>query len=104
MEYEIEFSESFLEELEEICDYITIKLKSENVAKKLRTKMIDNISSLRRFPEKCVKINKRDRLRREYRRMAIDNYVILYCVIKEDKVVLISHIYYGRRNYLDGLI
>ena len=57
---------------------------------------------LKESPKIYAKINKRDRLNREYRRMVIDNYVILYTIIEEDKVILISHMYYGGRNYIDG--
>ena len=38
MEYNIKLSEEFLEEFEEICEYISFKLKAENASKRLRRK------------------------------------------------------------------
>lgn len=46
--------------------------------------------------------DKKDRKGRKYRKIIIDNYVILYSIIEEDNVILISHMYYDGQNYMDG--
>lgn len=51
-----------------------------------------------------MKIEKRGRLNREYRKIVIENYVLLYTIIDEDNAILISHMYYEGRNYIDGLL
>mgnify|MGYP001523934915 CR=1 FL=1 len=51
-----------------------------------------------------AKTEKFDRLENEYRRIPIDNYVLLYTVNKKRNTVYIVHFYYGGRNYLEGLI
>ena len=36
----------------------------------------------------------------KYRRIVIKNYVVLYTIDEENKIVYISHMYYKKRNYL----
>ena len=36
----------------------------------------------------------------KYRRIVIKNYVVLYTIDEEKKIVYISHMYYKKRNYL----
>ena len=50
----------------------------------------------------CTEIEKTDKTERQYRRMVVNNYVILYTIDEQEKIVYVAHIYYGGRNYLDG--
>ena len=38
------------------------------------------------------------KLKKEYRKIIVKNYIILYTIDENNKVVYISHIYYGKRN------
>ena len=98
--YEIEFTEDCREEIDEIYEYISEKLVAENSAKKLMRKMRDAIRDLSESPNLYMKIEKKDKLKREYRRIVIDNFVVLYTVDESNKKVYIAHMYYGRRDYL----
>lgn len=102
MEYSIKLADQFLEEFEEICDYISNKLKNIDASNRLREKVIDNVLLLENSPQMYTKIEKIDRTERQYRRMVIDNYVILYTIEDIEKMVYVVHIYYSGRNYLDG--
>lgn len=104
MEYKVKFTEKCLENIEEVCQYIEEKLKTENAVDRLRIKIKDIAKSLSTSPEMYAKTEKLDRVKRVYRRIPIDNYVLLYTVDKENKIVYMSHMYYGGRNYLEGLI
>lgn len=104
MEYKVKFTEKCLEDIEDVCLYINEKLKAENAANKLRIKIKDSVKGLSTSPEMYSKTEKLDRVKRVYRKIPIDNYVLLYTVDKENKIVYISHMYYGGRNYLEGLI
>lgn len=104
MEYSIKFTRKCLNDIDEICKYISDKLKAENSANRLRTKIKNVVKELSISPEMYAKIDKMDKLKREYRRIPINNYVILYSVDKKKKIIYISHMYYGGRNYLEGLI
>ena len=102
MEYRVKLTDQFLDEFEEICDYISNKLKNIDASNRLREKVIYNIFLLENSPRMCIEIENVDRAERQYRRLVINNYVILYTIDEEQKIVYIAHIYYGGRNYLDG--
>lgn len=104
MEDKVKFTEKCLEDIEEACQYIEEKVKTENAADRLRIKIKDSVKGLSTSPEMYAKTEKLDRVKRVYRRIPIDNYVLLYTVDKENKIVYMSHMYYGGRNYLEGLI
>ena len=84
----------------EIYDYISIRLKESLAAKRLFLKINDKISHLSKNPYIYSKAGKIDKLKREYRKIVIGNYIVLYTLDFENKKVYISHIIYGRRNYL----
>ena len=102
MEYRVKLTDQFLDEFEEICDYISNKLKNIDASNRLREKVIYNILLLENSPRMCTEIEKADRTELQYRRLVVNNYVILYTIDEEEKIVYIAHIYYGGRNYLDG--
>ena len=102
MEYRVKLTDQFLDEFEEICDYISNKLKNIDASNRLREKVIYNILLLENSPRTCTEIDKVNRTERQYRRLVVNNYVILYTIDEEEKIVYIAHIYYGGRNYLDG--
>ena len=104
MTYKVKFTEKCLGDIEEACQYIEEKLKAENASTRLRIKIKDSIKGLAISPEMYAKIDKIDKVKREYRRIPIDNYVLLYTVDKENRIIYISHMYYAGRNYLEGLI
>ena len=104
MEYKVVISETCLEEIEDICDYIETKLKADKASDRLRIKIRDNIRNLKHSPERFATSGKKDRKNREYRKIIIGNYVILYTIIEEDKAVLVSHMYYTGKDYMNGMI
>ena len=63
-----------------------------------------NVLLLEKSLEMFVQIEKTDKTERKYRRMVINNYVILYTIDKVEKNVYVAHIYYGGRNYIDNLV
>lgn len=99
--FKVEFTDECNEEINEIYDYITNNLKENNVAKRLIKEVTDKILNLETSPELYMKIGKSDRLRREYRRIVVKNYIVLYIIDLEKMKIYISHMVYGRRNYLN---
>ena len=99
--FEVEFTEQYIEEMTEIYEYISRVLKENESAKKLMTEVNERILDLAESPELYIKIGKIDKLKRNYHRMVVKNYVILYTVDYEKKKVFISRMIYGRRNYLN---
>ena len=104
MDYQINLTDDFLEEFEETCNYILYNLKALNASDKLRESVIDKIYSLRKEPRMYAQINKLSKAKSTYRKIVINNYIILYTVDDNKRIVYIAHIYYGGRNYIDGLL
>ena len=102
MEYSVKLTCEFLEEFEEICDYISDKLKNISASNRLREKVIYNILSLENSPKMYTEIEKTARTKLKYRKMIVNNYVILYTIDETEKIVYVAHIYYSGRNYIDG--
>ena len=102
MEYKVKLADQFLYEFEEICNYISNKLENIDASNRLREKVIFNVLLLENSPKMCTEIEKMDRTKRQYRRMIINNYVVLYTIDETEKIVYVAHIYYSGRNYLDG--
>lgn len=103
MEYKIKFTEKFLEDIEDICKYICRKLKSDKAANALRIKVIRNIENLAIAPKMYSKLEISDRLKMKFRKMIIDNYVIIYTIDESKKNIYISHMYYSGSNYLNKI-
>ena len=76
MEYRVKLTAQFLEEFDEIIDYISSQLKNIDASNRLREKVTNNILLLENSPRMCTGIEKTDRTERQYRRMVINNYVI----------------------------
>ena len=98
--YKIEFTEDARDEIREIYEYISKNLVNEDAAKRLMRKMRKNVMDLAESPKIYAKIKKKDRMKREFRRMVVDNFIVLYTIDENKKTIYISHMYYGRRNYL----
>ena len=101
MEYNIQLTDEFLNEINDICSYISNKLKAPDASNRLREKVMYNVLFLEKSPKMFAKIEKLDRVKREYRRIVVNNYVILYTIDDKNKKIYISHIYYGGRNYIE---
>ena len=78
MEYRVKLTDEFIDEIDEICEYITNKLKNINASNILREKVIGNVLLLEDSPRMFAEIEKLDKTERQYRRIVINNYVILY--------------------------
>lgn len=104
MEYRIKFTEQCIEEIENICGYLNEKLKMENASIRLRTQIMKKVKQLINNPEMYITIKKKDRTKRTYRKIVINNYIILYTIDYVEGIVYISHMYYGEQNYFQGLI
>ena len=102
MEYKVKLADQFIDEFEEICNYISNNLKNIDASNRLREKVMYNVLLLENSPKMCTEIEKTDRTKRKYRRMNINNYVILYTLDEMEKIVYVAHIYYGGRNYLNS--
>lgn len=100
--YKVIITPTAYKEISKIYDYITEELSAENAAKRLMEKVEKEVQRLKRAPQIYAEIRKFDELKRNYRRIVINNYIILYTIDEDNSIVYISHMYYGRRNYLNN--
>ncbi|MCL2859749.1 MAG: type II toxin-antitoxin system RelE/ParE family toxin [Oscillospiraceae bacterium] len=101
--YEIEFTEEYDKELDKIYNYISKNLCAEDSAKKLLIKTEQKIINLKYSPKIYVEIKKYEGTKRRYRRLVVDNYVILYTIDEEKKIVYVVHIFYGGSDYINKI-
>ena len=85
----------------EIYNYISINLKQNIAARRLFVKIENRLSYLAQNPYIYSKIGKIDKLKKVYHKMVIGNYIVLYTVDHNNKIVYISHIIYGKRNFFN---
>ena len=97
--YEIVFTDTAKEELEEIYEYISEHLLESEVANRLMDKIEQNILRLEQNPYSCVEVHIKPH-NNLYRKLVIDNYVALYEVEETYKQVVIYRVLYGKRDYL----
>ncbi len=98
--YEVEFTEDCIDEMDDIYNYIFKELKASESAKNLIHQVRESVLTLERSPNLYPKIEKRDRAEREYRRMVVKSYVLLYTIDECNKIVYVSHMYYNKKNYM----
>lgn len=100
--YDIIITLATYEEINKIYDYITENLYAESAAKRLMKKIEQKIKELQYAPRIHIEVQMVDRLKRRYRKIVINNYIILYTIDEDNKIVFISHMYYSGRNYINN--
>ena len=101
--YKIEFTNECISEMLEIYEYISYTLKEPEAASRIIQQFINKVSILATSPELYIKTNFFDRLKRNYHRLIIKNYILLYSIDYEQKTIFISHIVYNRRQFFNSL-
>ena len=89
MEYKIVYDKEASKELENIYLYIRNTLLEENIAKKTVGNIISKIKEMEYFPFANRTINSRNK----NRKLIVKNYIIIYNVDLESKIINILHIY-----------
>ncbi|GET78526.1 type II toxin-antitoxin system RelE/ParE family toxin [Streptococcus anginosus] len=107
MAYKVIASKEVEEAIDNIHDYIATVLLSPQSAKNTVTKILDSLKSLEIFPEAGFDADERIgvKINSKYltRGKIIGQYVLLYFVIEEDKVVFLSHLFHTKSDYVNLL-
>ena len=101
--YKVVLTAKARDEIEEIYNYISKSLMAEKAANNLMSKIHNNILMLEEMPKSCSVIEQYKDRKYEYRKLIINNYVAIYRIDEEKKVVYIIRIVYGGRNYLNEI-
>ena len=98
--YKVEFTNESVEEIKDIYEYISKNLIAKNAAQELMKKIRKSKMNLERLPKIYMKVRTKEKGRREFRRIVINNYIVLYTVDEDKRIIYISHMYYERKDYL----
>ena len=97
--YKLEYLPSALRDMTEIARYIGEELKSPAAAEKLAEGLIEAAERTAAFPYSSPAYVPIRPLKREYRKRAVKNYLIFYCVDEEHKIVTVARVIYARREF-----
>jgi len=100
-QYEVLITESCRIEIKKIYEYIKNNLYAENSAKKLMNKIEKTVMNLTYAPRIYAEIGIYKNTKRSYRRIVVDNFIVLYIIDEDDKKIYISHMYYGGSDYIN---
>lgn len=99
-QYNVDVTDECKKDIRNIYTYIRNNLDAEDAANRLIDKFEYAIGNLEYFPKIYAAIDKYENTRRTYRRIVVNNYIILFTIEEKYKKVYVSHIYYKGRDYL----
>ena len=102
-EYSYRFTERAEQDLDEILDYICNELKNPSAAAGLGKKIFEHIETLCAYPETGAIVQNESLSDKQIRKVVIDNYILYYKQLPDERNVCILRIVYGYRN-LDAII
>ncbi|MBQ8508820.1 MAG: type II toxin-antitoxin system RelE/ParE family toxin [Clostridia bacterium] len=82
----------------DIARYIQTELDNPLAAKKLIEKIMDAIDGLSEFPFAYPVYPSTRKLKNEYRKRTVDNYIVFYYIDKDKMTVKISRVIYAKRD------
>ncbi len=92
-------------DITEILDYISNELKKPTAEKNLWMDIKDAIGRARLFPYAMPIIkNQNITLGKEYRRLDVNNYVVVYKVVEEKREIRIFAVLYAPSNVVSKLL
>ena len=87
----------------EIVLYIARELNNPTAAERIAEHLTEAGKSLRDFPYAQPAYTPLRPLKHEYRKLLVENYMMLYWVSEAEKCVTIARVVYARRNYAELL-
>ena len=98
MNWKVKYSESSMQDLLDIGDYISDILLEPFTAKEQVGRIMDAVESLDNMPFRCPRYDRGKWKDSEIRFLTIDNYIILYLPDEINAIVKIVRIFYSGRN------
>lgn len=103
MKYTVEITDAAQKDFEDIFSYISNKLYNKQAATKLIALLDKNIRLLEDTPKAYPMVNDEYLKSKGIRLIAVNNYIVFYTVIPDERKVYIVRILYGKRNWIDIL-
>ena len=98
MGYNYKFTQWAESDLEKNLSYIEYSLHNPTAAKALYRKTFEAIDVICAFPQSGAEVNNVYYFSEPLRRILIDNYILYYQILDEEKLINIVRFVYGRRN------
>lgn len=99
MKYSVEIAEQAEIDLRSIYEYIAFVLQSVQNAAAQLVRLEKNIYSLSQMPERYRHYEREPWSSRGWRIMPVDHYCVFYMVNQEQRVVSITRVLYGGRDF-----
>ena len=97
--YELVYLPSARQDMVDIVRYIAGQLKNPMAAQRLAAELIEAGESLPAFPYANPAYLPLRPLKHEYRKLPVHNYLMLYRVDEEKKLITVARVIYARRDY-----
>ena len=97
--YNVEYLPLARQDMVEIVTYIARELHNPAAAERITEQLIQAGDGLRDFPYAQPAYTPLRPLKHEYRKLLVENYMMLYWVTETEKRVTIARVVYARRNY-----
>lgn len=97
--YRLEFLPLARQDMVETVRYISHELKNPAAAQRLSNRLIEAAERLTEFPYLYAVHTPIRPLKKEYRKIPVENYCIFYSVDEKAKTVTIMRVLYAGRNY-----
>lgn len=96
--YSVEVLPIALRDMEEAVSYIAKELGSPEVAASFSDKLVEGINSLSRFPTRCSPYYPPRKLKHEYRKLPVGNYLLFFWVSEEEETVTVARMLHSRMD------
>ena len=97
--YKLEYLPLARQDLIDIVSYISQELHNPYAAEQLAVKLTDAAEGILSFPYACPAYIPIRQLKHEYRKLLVQNYIMLYWVDDAAQTVTIARVVYARRDY-----
>ena len=97
--YTLEYLPIAMRDMVDIAKYISQKLSNPIAAERLTNEMIESANKLTEFPYINPVYHSIKKIKKEYRRLIVKNYIMFYYVDESRKLITVARVIYAHRNY-----
>ena len=97
--YKLEYLPVARKDMLEIVRYISGELQNPDAADRLAVELVNAAENVLTFPYATPAYRPIRPLKHEYRKILVQNYLILYWVDEEKKLVTVARVVYAKRDY-----
>lgn len=97
--YKLKFAKEAAKDLDEVYEYIFVTLSATKVATDLMWEIEKMIQLLKEQPYMCTQCEDTPMYELGYRKLVVKNFLVIYSVNEQLKIVNIVRIFYGGQDY-----